>query len=69
MELGWGWFPRIWRVRPNPAKFDQQVLVNWLDIEVPGHEKHAILEDLSGWRNREVFEYIRSYDWTARMYD
>jgi hypothetical protein len=27
------------------------------------------LDDLTGWRNREVWDYIKSYDWTARMFD
>lgn len=66
----WGsLLPVIWQVRANPVKYDQQILVNWLDVEVPGCEQHPILEELRGWRNREVFEYVRSYDWTARMYD
>lgn len=57
-----GWFPEPYQivvVRPR-----------WLSEEVP-YEVHlqVILRDLKGWRSREVYEYLQSYDWTARMYE
>ena len=50
----------------------QYVIINWLDIEVDetAPERWPLLNDLTGWRNREVYYYLQyvAPDWTARMH-
>lgn len=60
--------PSRWVMPQNPAKYDQIVFVNWLNVEVPRQAKSNVVDRLCGWRNREVFWFVRSSDWTARMY-
>lgn len=65
----WGFaklFPAIWRWE-KPQSYDQQIIVNWLDLEVDNlaPEQMPILHDLSGWRNREIWEYVKTLDWTS----
>ena len=69
----WGFtklFPTWWKAPPKEVKQEQQILLDWLQREVDQHKiaTMPVLIDLSGWRNREVYQYIQSYDWTARMY-
>lgn len=52
----------------EPTKYEQQVIVNWLELEVPRKTPVPMVDNLKGWRNREVFWFVRSYDWTAVMY-
>jgi hypothetical protein len=64
-----GIIPARWVLPLNPSKVEQEVLLNWLDVELPASS--AVAEraaKLSLWRNREVFWFIRGWDWTARMY-
>lgn len=59
-------FP-TWYKAPQPTlKFDQVIVVNWLEMEVP-HKPMPALDPLKGWRNREVFFYVKYEmpDWTA----
>ena len=68
-----GIFPVTWVVQPNPIWFYQEVLFNWLDIEIDAHaeEKMPMLRELKGWRNREVHEYVWNMDskeWVRQMY-
>ncbi len=65
-----GWFPVKYVPKQRPAKYDQQVLVNWLDLEVDdmAEIQMPILRRLAGHRNREVYYYIRGWDWTAAMF-
>ncbi len=55
-----------------PARLHYYVIINWLDIEVDetAPEWRPLLNDLTGWRNREVYYYLQyvAPDWTARMY-
>ena len=64
-----GWFPVKYVPKQRPAKYEQQVLVNWLEMELDASapKRMPVLYDLKGWRNREVFYYIRYEfgDWTA----
>ncbi len=68
MLLG-GQFPERWQLPSKPSKYDQHVIVNWLEIEVQTVRpiNKALLNRLRGWRNREVFYFIRNEwpDWTA----
>lgn len=52
------------------CKYDIQVVVNWLQIEVDiaTVKKLLVLQKLSHWRNKEVYDYVRTHDYTARMY-
>ena len=47
-----------------PAKYDQLIIINWLNVEVDQHaiEKMPILRELSGHRNIEVYYYIKQTD-------
>ncbi len=59
------WMPPQWA-----AAYEQFVFVDWLEVEVPQKiHLQEVLQKLSGWRNREVYNYIKSWDWTAQMYD
>jgi hypothetical protein len=65
-------FPAPYRLPDRSAKYDQSILINWLEIEVDPLAifKMPSLQELRGWRNREVFYHIRyvAPDWTTRMY-
>lgn len=63
--------PARWIPPDRPAKYDQEIVVHWLQMEAIADETlkgHPIIQSLSRWRNREVYEWVTSYDWTARMY-
>jgi len=51
-----------------PLKYEQEILVNWLEIEVPAEAPLLQLEELRGWRNREVYTYVQAGDWTRGMF-
>jgi hypothetical protein len=56
-------FPvRFWPP-PSPAKYDQIVVVNWLQMEVDASApiKMPILNELTRWRNREVYRWVRDH--------
>lgn len=62
--------PVKWLPPPREAKYDQQIIVNWLQLEVDplATSKMPVLNILSGWRNIEVYYYIHDgKDWTARV--
>lgn len=53
-----------------PTYVVQEVIVNWLDIEVDqqAEQKMPILQQMVGFRNREVYHFIHAYladVWTA----
>jgi hypothetical protein len=51
----------------KPVKYEQLVVVNWLQLEVqPREPLPPIIDVLKGWRNLEVFCYVRYEmpDWT-----
>ena len=53
-------FPvRFWPP-PSAPKYDQIVIVNWLRLEVDmtATTKMPILEELTHWRNREVWHWV-----------
>jgi len=61
--------PFRWRMPQKAAKYDQHIIVNWLQIEVDpdAPRRMPTLDKLRGWRNVEVFYFIRDgWDWTAR---
>lgn len=47
----------------SPPKYDQCVIVNWLQTEVDmkAHKKMPILIRLSRWRNREVYSWLQNH--------
>jgi len=63
-----GLIPQRWVLPERATKFEQQIIVNWLQVEVPKAPPAA--HRLTRWRNREVFEFIRYEwpDWTARCF-
>lgn len=62
-----GLIPQRWVLPERPAKYDQQIFVDWLKAEVPREAPMPTLDKLTRWRNREVFYFIRYEwpDWTA----
>lgn len=71
MELR-GIVPAPYRWRPREQTFVQEIVVNWLNIELAcSVEIKPIVDQLSGWRNREVYNFVsgpNSYDWTVRFF-
>ena len=61
--------PVYYRARIEPQTCQQEIILNWLDQELDptAPDRMPILNDLSGWRNREVYYYVtyESSDWTA----
>jgi hypothetical protein len=57
--------PQRWVIPSRATKFEQQILVNWLQLEVPHKDQHKA-EPLKGWRNSEVYYFIKYVypDWT-----
>ncbi len=68
-QLG-SWFPiRFWPP-PRPAKYDQLIIINWLELEIEPFAplRMPLLNVIKGWRNRDVYYFIKDEwpDWTAR---
>ena len=63
-------FPRHYQ-SPIPAHWVVElVLINWLLEELPAPAEFAqALAMLSGWRRREVLDYIAAHDWTVSACD
>jgi hypothetical protein len=65
-------FPVRYQLDPRYDLAFQRVVINWLMVEVMTAafiEANPILQQIVGWRNRECYEAVKAYDWTARMYD
>jgi hypothetical protein len=65
--------PSAYRLSGRSAKYDQCILVNWLAIEIDPLAifRMPLLQELRGWRNREIFYHVRYVgpDWTTKMYE
>jgi hypothetical protein len=63
--------PSPYSLPERALSYVQYVIINWLDVEVDETppEWRPLLNDLTGWRNREVYYYLEyvAPDWTARM--
>lgn len=73
MTDAWGnLIPARWVLPAWARTYEQEIIVNWLEIELSQREMRAdsriMLQQLRGWRNREVCYYIKGWDWTARIY-
>ena len=54
-------FPvRFWPAE-KPAKYDQTIIFNWLQIEVPHVYFMPILAELTRWRNYEVYTWVQGH--------
>ena len=60
--------PARFALRLLPLSYQQEILVNWLEIEVPTKAPLHGLEELRCWRNREVYTHVKAWDWTAGMF-
>ena len=65
--------PAYYRAPEWQAAFEQQIIVNWLDLEVDWRGPQTVAEEealgqLRGWRNREVRAYIVINAYTERMF-
>lgn len=63
-----GIVPARWVMPLWPVKYDQVIILNWLQVEIPESVPVPYIQELRGWRNREVFDYVSGLDWTAKMY-
>lgn len=64
-------FPSRYQLKILSPGGQVEVFSNWLDYEAMDIKviyEFPILNSIKGWRNRECYEYIQSYDWTARMF-
>lgn len=63
-----GAFPRWWSVPANPI-ITQYIVVDWLYREVDPQQKLPTLRTIHGYRNIEVYGYIRdtSYERERRI--
>jgi hypothetical protein len=61
--------PSLYKARVPQQSFHEQIIVNWLDQELDpdAPKRMPILNDLSGWRNKEVYYYVtyEHPDWTV----
>jgi hypothetical protein len=55
-------FPTRYQAPIPPKKFDQVILVNWLDVEIDrlATLKMPILNYIVGHRNREIFAFLQT---------
>lgn len=64
------WFPVKFWPPAKPAKYEQCIIVNWLRIELDmtATTRMPILNVICGWRNAEVYWYLKSLpDWTGNI--
>lgn len=64
-------FPTWYQLPPRERVYQQEIIVNWLDMEVepdaPG--RMPILNELRSCRNREVYYFIaEGWDWTKSLF-
>lgn len=64
-------FPNWYKARIPEVRQEEQVIVDWLEREVDEDKirRLSLLDVLRGWRNKEVYTYIKTWDWTARIYE
>lgn len=62
-------------ISDSQPKYDQEIVVHWLEQEVHCNDRDGtlkpVLDRLRGWRNREVYVYIKvtSDDWWSRFFE
>ena len=64
-------FPTWYKLPPHERAYEQQVIVNWLDMEVEpdAPRRMPVLNELRSWRNREVYYFIADgWDWTKSLF-
>ena len=56
-------FPVRYSPAQKPTKYDQIVVVNWLQVEVDMNatKKMPKLNIIAGWRNREVWQWVQDH--------
>lgn len=59
-----GIVPVPWQIPPWIA-VEVQVFTEWLEVEIEAHAEQRLpmLANISGWRNREVHEFVVSDEW------
>ena len=68
MEELRGIIPSRWMVQALPPTIVQEIIFDWLDVEVFDSSQIPFTQELRGWRNREVHAYIAETDWTRSMF-
>lgn len=71
--MDWGSIlPVIYQVKPKEVSPQIRVIVHWLEVEALAPatlvQYRVVLRRMRGWRNRECYEAVCAFDWTARMY-
>lgn len=63
------WFPVWYHLPPKERAYEQLIVVNWLAVEVDQNapKRMPVLDELRGWRNREVYCWVKGFDWTSEM--
>lgn len=54
-------FPQRFWPDEKPAKYDQIIIFNWLQIEVPLEKQMPVLNSLSHWRNYDVYCWVQEH--------
>jgi hypothetical protein len=65
-------FPTWYTLPPRERVYQQQILVNWLEMEVEPEapRRMPMLNELRSWRNREVYYFIADgWDWTKSLFE
>jgi hypothetical protein len=65
-------FPTWHRLAPRERNYQQQIIVNWLDLEIEpdAPSRMPVLNELERWRNREVYYFIADgWDWTRKLFE
>jgi hypothetical protein len=65
-------FPTLYKLPPRERVYQQQIIVNWLEMEVEpdAPRRMPILNELRSWRNREVYYFIADgWDWTKSLFE
>ena len=65
-------FPTWYRLPPRERVYHQQIIVDWLDMEIEpdAPRRMPILNELRSWRNREVYYFIADgWDWTRSLFE
>ena len=65
-------FPTWYNLPPRERVYQQQIILNWLDMEVEpdAPRRMPILNELRSWRNREVYYFIADgWDWTKSLFE
>ncbi len=56
-----GILPVQWVPPPQPVTYEQVIIVNWLEVEVDRKMEMPVLDNLSHWRNRDCWYWVKDH--------